>query len=189
MTKSPLGSLIDKGAAALNLYKYGRKPFIFFAVGIGITLLALQVLQALPFVHGVNPSNPEWKESFAQLHQRTAFLFRSLVYAGAFVLGVSQAVKKQADIFNPDITYTVMYGKLVLVLFALEFLCNLVLSPRKTKSGESEAVAAGSPMLSAVLQWIRALARDTSEQMIAGAAAGFGYGYLVRGAGVLFKAY
>lgn len=189
LTKSPLGSLVDKSAAALSLYKYGRKPFVFFATGIALSSLALQVLLGFKFVRGVNPPNPEWKESLVNLQSRIAFLFRNLIYAGSFVLGVSQAVKKQKDIFNPNLAPALLYGKLLVVLFLIEFVCNLLLSPRAGKGNEADAAAHSMPIVYAVLSWLRMLSRDTSEQMIAGAASGFGFGYLVRGVGVLFKAY
>jgi len=189
LTKSPLGSLLDKSAAALSLYKYGRKPFIFFATGIALSSLALQLLLGFKFVRGVTPPNPEWKESMVQLQSRVAFLFRSLVYAGSFVLGVSQAVKKQRDIFNPDLAPAMLYGKLLIVMLLVEFVCNLLLSPRGGKGKDADAAAHNMPFIHALLTWMRTLSRDTAEQMIAGAASGFGYGYLVRGVGVLFKAY
>lgn len=189
LTKSPFGSLVDKSAAALSLYKYGRKPFIFFATGIALSSLLLQLVLGFKFVRGVNPPNPEWKESMVQLQSRVAFLFRSLVYAGSFVIGVSQAVKKQQDIFNPDLAPVMLYGKLLVVMLLVEFVCNLLLSPRGGKGKDADAAAHDMPFVFAFLTWMRTLARDSAEQMISGAASGFGYGYLVRGVGVLFKAY
>jgi len=189
LTKSPLGSLVDKSAAALSLYKYGRKPFIFFATGIALSSLALQLVLGFKFVRGVTPPNPEWKESMVQLQSRVAFLFRNLVYSGSFVLGVSQAVKKQKNIFSPDLAPAMLYGKLLVIMLLVEFVCNLLLSPRAGKGKDADAAAHNMPFVHAVLVWLRTLSRDTSEQMIAGAASGFGFGYLVRGVGVLFKAY
>lgn len=189
LTRSPLGTFLDKSAAALNLYKYGRRPFVFFAFGIALSSLLLHVLSGFEFVRGVNPPNPEWKESISQLQSRINFLFRNIVHAGSFVLGVSQAVKKQADIFNPDMQPILLYGKLLVVLLLMEFVCNLLLSPRAGKGNDPDAAAHSMPFAFAFLSWLRTLTRDTSEQMITGAASGFGFGYLVRGAGVLFKAY
>jgi len=180
MTKSPLGSLVDKGIDAIQLYKYGRKPFIFFAFAIILSLLALQGLQGASFVKGIDPPNPEWKESLSQLSTRVQHLYRSLIFCGSFVLGVSQAVKKQKDIYNPDLEPVYLYGKLIIVLFVIEFICNLLLQPSKNNLKLSSNY---------FLLWARSVAKDTSEQMISGASSGFGYGYLVRGAGVLFKAY
>jgi hypothetical protein len=180
LTKSPLGSLMDKSLEVLQLYKYGRKPFIFFASGILLTLLGLQYLQQTTFVRGINPPNPEWKESLSQLHTRIQHLYRSLIFCGSFVLGISQAVKKQKDIYNPDLGPVFLYGKLLLLLVVIEFVCNLVLQPTK-----SNLKLSSNPFF----LWARSIAKDTSEQMISGASSGFGYGYLVRGAGVLFKAY
>jgi len=172
--------LVDKSIEAVQLYKYGRKPFIFFAVAILATLLALQGLQSAPFVKGINPPNPEWKESLSQLQTRVQHLYRSLIFSGSFVLGISQAVKKQKDIYDPDLGPVFLYGKLILCLFVIEFICNLLLQPTKDNLKISTNF---------FLHWARTIAKDTSEQMISGASSGFGYGYLVRGAGVLFKAY
>lgn len=185
LTTSPLGTLLDSSAAALNLYKYGRRPFIFFALSISLSLLFIQFIYLLPFVRGVNPTHPEWTESFHVLEKRIQFLFRTLIFAGGFVLGVSQAVKKQKDIFNPDLTHVVLYGKLIVILFAIEFTCTVLLSPRKNSKPISESISGAN----AFLTWLRNTSQTIAEQMIAGAGAGFGYGYLVRGAGVLFKAY
>lgn len=171
---------MDKGIEAVHLYKYGRKPFIFFAVAILATQLALHGIQSAPFVKGINPPNPEWKESLNQLLTRVQHLYRSLIFSGSFVLGISQAVKKQADIYNPDLGPVFLYGKLILSLFVIEFICNLLLQPTKDNLKLSTNF---------FLHWARSIAKDTSEQMISGASSGFGYGYLVRGAGVLFKAY
>jgi len=180
LTRSPLNSLLDKSIDSLHLYKYGRKPFIFFACAIVLSLLALQSLQDANFVKGINPPNPEWKESLNQLHGRVQHLYKSLIFCGSFVLGISQAVKKQQDIYNPDLGPVFLYGKLILLLFVIEFVCNLMLQPTKTNLKLSS-----NPFL----LWARSIAKETSEQMISGASSGFGYGYLVRGAGVLFKAY
>jgi hypothetical protein len=179
LTRSPLGSLVDKGAQALDLYKYGRKPFIFFTLAIALSMLAINGMQTAPFVKGLNPPNPEWKESFVQLLARVQHLYRSLIFAGSFVLGVSQAVKK-SDLLNPDLTYVYLYGKLILTLLVVEFVCNLLLQPTKGSDGLSQNF---------FILWLRSIARDTSEQMISGVSSGFGYGYLVKGAGILFKAY
>jgi hypothetical protein len=189
LTKSPFGTVVETSAAALNLYKYGRKPYIFFAVSIALTSLTLQVIQQFKFVRGVNPPNPEWKESITQLQNRIVYLFRNLIYAGSFVLGVSQAVKKQEDIFNPDLSPVLLYGKLLVVLLLVEFVCNILLSPKQGKGGEADANAHTMPFVFAFLSWLRNLVRNTSEQMISGASVGFGYGYLIRGVGVLFKKY
>ena len=180
---------MDKSAAALQLYKYGRKPFIFFVTAIALSSLLVQVVLGLKFVKGVNPTHPEWKESFTQLHTRLSFLLRNLVYSGSFVLGVSQAVKKQKDIFNPNLAPVLLYGKLLVILLMMEFVCNLLLSPRSGKGHEADAAANTMPLVHALLSWVRTVSRDTAEQMISGAATGFGYGYLVRGVGVLFHAY
>jgi hypothetical protein len=177
MARSPLASLVDKGAQALDLYKYGRKPFIFFTLAISLTLLMIQGLQTAPFVRGLSPPNPEWKESLIQLHGRVQHLYRNLIFAGSFVLGISQAVKR-ADLVNPDLTYVYLYGKLILMLLVIEFVCNLLLQPTKN--------AKDTPQNFFFL-WLRTLCRDTSEQMISGVASGFGYGYLVKGAGFVFK--
>lgn len=189
LTKSPFGTVVESSAAALNLYKYGRKPFIFFAIAIAITSLFLQFLQGFKFVRGVNPPNPEWKESISQLQSRIVFLYRNLIYSGSFVLGVSQAVKKQEDIFNPDIKPVLLYGKLLIILLLIEFVCNILLQPKAGKNGEADANVHTYPFLFAILSWLRNLVRNTSEQMISGASTGFGYGYLIRGVGVLFKKY
>jgi len=180
LTKSPFGSMIDMSAASLNLYKYGRKPFIFFACGILLTSFLLSQLLMLKFVRGVNPVNPEWKEAMSQLQTRIFFLYRNLIYAGSFVLGVSQAVKKQENIFAPDLGPVILYGKLLLILFAIEFVCNILLQ-RKEKA---ERAFTNSGLL-----WFRDICRESAEQMISGVAIGFGYGYLIRGVGVLLKAY
>jgi hypothetical protein len=177
MARSPLASMVDQGAQALDLYKYGRKPFIFFTLAISLTLLLLQGLQTAPFVRGLNPPNPEWKESLIQLHGRVQHLHRNVIFAGSFVLGVSQAVKK-TDILNPNLTYVYLYGKLILMMLIIEFVCNLLLQPTKN--------AKDTPQNYFFL-WLRTLCRDTSEQMISGVASGFGYGYLVKGAGFVFK--
>lgn len=189
LTRSPFGSLVDKSAAALQLYKYGRKPFIFFVTGIAMSSLLIHVVLGLKFVRGVNPPHPEWKESMTQLQSRLAFLLRNLVYSGSFVLGVSQAVKKQKDIFNPNLAPVLLYGKLLVILLMIEFVCNLLLSPRSGKGHEADAAAHSMPIIHALLSWFRTVSRDAAEQMISGAATGFGYGYMVRGVGVLFKAY
>jgi hypothetical protein len=180
---------VDKSAAALQLYKYGRRPYIFFVAAIAATSLLLHIVLGLKFVRGVNPPNPEWKESISQLQSRMAFLFRNLVYSGSFVLGISQAVKKQQDIFNPNLAPVLLYGKLLVILLLAEFVCNLLLSPRGGRGKEPDAAAHSMPFLHAVLSWVRGTSRDVAEQMISGAATGFGYGYLVRGVGVLFRAY
>jgi hypothetical protein len=143
---------------------------------VALTSLCIHGLQTAPFVRGINPPNPEWKESFIQLQARVQHLYRNIIFAGSFVLGVSQAVKK-SDILNPNLTYVYMYGKLILMLMVIEFVCNLVLQP--TKGAKEQQHYA--------LLWLRTLARDTSEQMISGVASGFGYGYLVKGAGYVFK--
>lgn len=187
ITRSPLGTVLDSSAAALNLYKYGRKPFILFALGIVSTSLVLHIIMSMKFVRGVNPKHPEWRESLQILDTRIETLFRTLIYAGSFVLGVSQAVKKQDDIFNPNLDHIMLYGKLIVVLFAFEFVCNLILQPRKSQVSDIESLEI--PILFSILKWSRTIARIIAEQMIAGAGTGFGYGYLVRGAGVLFKAY
>ena len=179
LTRSPLGSFVDSSAQALDLYKYGRKPFIFFTLAIALSMLCIQALQTAPFVKGVNPPNPEWKESILQLQTRVQHLFRNLVFAGSFVLGVSQAVKK-SDILNPELRYVYLYGKLILMLLIVEFICNLLLQPSKGEKAITQNFA---------LLWLRGIAKDTSEQMISGVSSGFGYGYLVKGAGVIFKAY
>lgn len=180
MTKSPLGSLVDKGIDSVQLYKYGRKPFIFFACSIIISQLVLQGLQNASFVKGLNPPNPEWKESLSQLSARVQHLYRSLIFCGSFVLGVSQAVKKQKDIYNPDLGPVYLYGKLILFLLVIEFITNLLLQPSKTNLKVNPNY---------FLQWARMISKDTCEQMISGASSGFGYGYLIRGVGVLFKTY
>jgi len=177
MVRSPLASLVDQGAQALDLYKYGRKPFIFFTLAISLTLLLLQGLQTAPFVRGLNPPNPEWKESLIQLQARVGHLYRNLIFAGSFVLGVSQAVKR-ADILNPNLTYVYLYGKLILMLLVVEFVCNLLLQPNKNAKEIPQNY---------FFLWLRTLCRDTSEQMISGVASGFGYGYLVKGAAYVFK--
>ncbi len=179
MARSPLGTLVDQSAKALDLYKYGRKPFIFFTLAIALTSLVLHGLQTVPFVRGLNPANPEWKESFIQLQQRIQHLYRNLIFGGSFVLGVAQAVKK-SDIQNPDLTYVYLYGKLILVFFIVEFICNLLLQPTKNETKLDPNF---------FLLWLRTLSRDTAEQMISGVSSGFGYGYMVKGAGILFKAY
>jgi hypothetical protein len=142
-------------------------------------MLVLHGLQTAPFVRGLNPSNPEWKESFSQLQQRIQHLYRNLIFGGSFVLGVAQAVKK-SDIQNPDLTYVYLYGKLILVFFIVEFICNLLLQPGKGEDKLNQNF---------FLLWLRTLSRDTAEQMISGVSSGFGYGYMVKGAGILFKAY
>lgn len=184
LTKSPFGSLIDVSAASLNLYKYGRKPFIFFTLGIVGTSFLLALLLSLKFVRGVNPSNPEWKEAMTQLQSRIFFLYRNLIYSGSFVLGVSQAVKKQENIFDPNLAPVMLYGKLLLVLFAVEFVCNLLMQPNGKK-----ALTDGRPFVNSSITWIRDITRETAEQMISGVATGFGFGYMIRGVGVLMKAY
>lgn len=176
MGKSPLASLVDQGAQALDLYKYGRKPFIFFTLAIALSLLLIQGLQTAPFVRGLNPPNPEWKESLIQLQGRVQHLYRNLLFAGSFVLGVSQAVKR-SDTLNPNLTYVYLYGKLILMLLVIEFVCNLLLQPSKNSQTQQNYF----------LLWLRTLCRDTSEQMISGVASGFGYGYLVKGAAFVFK--
>jgi len=180
LTKSPFGSMIDVSAASLNLYKYGRRPFIFFTCGILLTSFLLSQLLMLKFVRGVNPQNPEWKEAMAQLQSRFFFLYRNLIYAGSFVLGVSQAVKKQENVFAPNLGPVILYGKLLLIIFSMEFVCNILLQ----KKGKSD-----KPFTDSGLTWFRDVCRDTAEQMISGCAIGFGYGYLIRGVGVLLKAY
>lgn len=193
LTRSPLGMLIDKSADFLNLKQYGRKHFIFFATGLAVTLLILQELQTLPFVRGASPSHPEWKASLQDLTGQVNDLFGKLIYTGSFVLGVSQAVKKQRDYLNPDLKYVVLYGKLVLFLFAIEFICNLLLSPTSLQkgaaSGASYAAQSNVDVLIAFLTWLRSLSSTVSRQMIQGAASGFGYGYLIKGVGVLFDRY
>jgi hypothetical protein len=193
LTRSPLGMLIDKSADILNLKQYGRKHFIFFAVGLAGTLLVLTQLQTLPFVRGTSPSHPEWKVSLSDLTTQVNELFSKLIYTGAFVLGVSQAVKKQKDIFNPDLKYIILYGKLILFLFAVEFICNLLLSPTSTQkgaaSGASFAAQSNADMIVAFLSWVRNISVTISRHMIQGASAGFGYGYLIRGVGILFDRY
>lgn len=183
VTRSPFGSLVDSSAAALNLYKYGRKPFIFFAVGIAGSWLLISLLLNLKLVRGVSPEKPEWKEALTQLQTRISFLYRNLVYAGSFVLGVSQAVKKQRNMFDPDLGPVYLYGKLLVILLAVEFVCNVLLQPKKLKSPEP------NPYISSGLGWLRSISRETSEQMIQGVATGFGFGYLIRGVGVLFEKY
>lgn len=185
LTKSPFGSMIDVSAASLNLYKYGRKPFIFFTAGILLTSFLISQILALRFVRGVNPANPEWKEAMAQLQTRIFFLFRNLIYAGSFVLGVSQAVKKQENIFAPNLAPVMLYGKLLLILFAIEFVCNILLQAKSRKGSETS----GRPFTNAGITWFRDVCRESAEQMISGVAIGFGYGYLIRGVGVLMKAY
>lgn len=188
ITKSPFGTLIDVSSAALNLYKYGRRPFITFSVSIVLTIFMLQLLSTFKFVSGINPPNPEWKEALSQLQTRCMFLFRNLIYCGSFVLGVSQAIKKQQDIFNPDLGPVYLYGKLLVVLLLAEFICNILLQPKKIeKKGYDENK--NSPILNVILSFIRNISREISEQMISGASIGFGYGYLIRGVGVLFQKY
>jgi hypothetical protein len=181
LTKSPLGSMIDVSAASLNLYKYGRKPFIFFVCGILLTSFILSQVLMLKFVRGINPQNPEWKEAMSQLQNRIFFLYRNLIYSGSFVLGVSQAVKKQENVFAPNLGPVILYGKLLLILFAIEFVANILLQRKGAKDER--------PFANSGLTWFRDVCRDTAEQMISGCAIGFGYGYLIRGVGVLMKAY
>jgi hypothetical protein len=185
LTKSPLGSMIDISAASLNLYNYGRKPFIFFAFGIVATSFLLSQLLTFKFVRGVSPTNPEWKEALSQLQTRIFFLYRNLIYSGSFVIGVSQAVKKQENVFAPNLGPVILYGKLLVILFALEFVCNILLQAKSKKGAET----AGRPFLNSGLTWFRDICRETAEQMISGIGVGFGYGYMIRGVGVLFKAY
>ncbi len=193
LTKSPLGAIISKSAQVLQLNQYGRKHFIFFATGLAGTLFLLMQLQTLPFVRGTSPTHPEWKASLSDLTQQVSDLFSKLIYTGAFVLGVSQAVKKQKDYLNPDLKYVVLYGKLILFLFALEFICNMLLSPTSTQkgssSGASYAAQSNIDPLVALLTWLRTVCTTVSRQMIQGACTGFGYGYLIKGVGVLFDKY
>lgn len=193
LTQSPLGMFIDKSAEFLNLKQYGRKHFIFFATGLAATMLVLMQLSTLPFVKGTSPTHPEWKASLVDLTSQVTDLFSKLIYTGAFVLGVSQAVKKQKDYLNPDLTYTLLYGKLILFVFAIEFVCNLLLSPTSAQkgaaSGKSYAAQTNFEPLVAFLTWVRTICGTVSRQMIQGAASGFGYGYLIKGVGLLFDRY
>ena len=70
LTHSPLGLFVDKAASNLQLYQYGRKPFIFFVIGIAVTLCVLHIIQSLPGIGGANPSKPEWKASLSELHTK-----------------------------------------------------------------------------------------------------------------------
>ena len=192
LTRSPLGALIDKSADFLQLKQYGRSHFIFFATGLAATLLILMQLQTLPFVKGNNASHPEWKASLSDLTNSVQDLFGKLIYTGAFVLGVSQAVKKERDYLNPDLKYVLLYGKLILFLLAIEFVCNLLLSPTNAHgkgSGASYAAQSNMDVLVQFLMWLRSICGTVSRQMIQGASTGFGMGYLIKGVGYLFDRY
>jgi hypothetical protein len=187
LTRSPLGVFIDTGANKLQLYAYGRKPFIFFAFGIAITLCIIQLALALPSISGPNPSKPELRASLGELNTQVSDLFSKLIYAGSFVLGVSQAVKKKSSLHDPDLTYVLLYGKLVVFLLAIEFICNVMLQP--TKTGKSLLKLSEKSIVGALVNWLRQLSGTTARQLVSGAAQGFGYGYLIRGVGVLFEKY
>jgi hypothetical protein len=187
LTHSPLGLFVDTAASKLQLYQYGRKPFIFFVIGIATTLCILHVILSLPGIGGTNPSKPEWKASLSELHTQISDIYSKLIYAGAFVLGVSQAVKKKSDIQNPDLTYVYLYGKLIIFLLLIEFGCNLMLQP--TSSGKSMIKLSEKSTIGALLSWLRNMSGNTARQLGAGVTAGFGYGYMIRGVGVLFEKY
>lgn len=187
LTHSPLGVFIDTAAARLDLYRYGRRPFMFFATGLAATTLVLHALLQLRGIAGPNPSRPEWKMALHELNVQVSDIYSRLVYAGAFAIGVSQAVRKKADIFNPDLTYVFLYSKLVLFLLALEFVCNVLLQP--TASGKSVAQQSNIAPIAAGLTWVRLMAGTTARQLVHGVATGFAYGYMIRGVGVLFEKY
>ena len=192
LTRSPFGALIDRSANFLNLKQYGRQHFVFFATGLAATLLVLMELQTLPFVKGNNATHPEWKASLTDLTNSVNDLFGKLIYTGAFVLGVSQAVKKERDYLNPDLKYVLLYGKLVLFLLAIEFICNVLLSPTSAHgkgSGASYAAQSNIDVLVQFLTWLRSISGTVSRQMIQGASSGFGMGYLIKGVGYLFDRY
>lgn len=187
LTASPLGVFVNAGADKLQLYAYGRKPFIFFAFGIALTLCIIQLCLALPSISGPNPSKPEFRASLGELNTQVSDLYAKLIYAGSFVLGVSQAVKKKSSVHDPDLTYVLLYGKLVVFLLVVEFICNIMLQP--TKSGKSLIKLSEKSIVGAFISWLRQLCGTTARQLVSGSAQGFGYGYLIRGVGVLFEKY
>ena len=187
LTHSPLGLVVDTAASNLALYQYGRKPFIFFVIGIAATMCLLHIILSLPGIGGPNPSKPEWKASLSELQTQIQDIYSKLIYAGAFVLGVSQAVKKKADVLNPDLTYVYLYGKLIVFLLLIEFGCNLMLQP--TVNGKSLIRLSEKSTIGALLSFLRSITGNTARQLGSGVAAGFGYGYLIRGVGVLFEKY
>lgn len=182
ITRSPLSHLLDVSAQTLQLYKFGRKPFIIFAFGLALTLLVMHILLTLPALRGVAPSHPEWKASTDTLRIQLRDILRKLVYSGAFVLGVSQAVKKQRDVLNPDLTYVILYGKLAVLMLALEFACGILSAPRK--GGRLLGGALG-----ATIDWLQEISGSSAREMVNGAATGFGYGYMIRGVGYLWGRY
>ena len=182
ITRSPLSSLLDASAQTLQLYKFGRKPFVLFATGLALTLLVVHILLTLPALRGVAPSHPEWKASTDTLRVQLRDILRKLVFSGAFVLGVSQAVKKQREVMNPDLTYVVLYGKLTVLMLALEFACGILSAQRK--GGRVIGGAFG-----ATIDWLQEISGSTAREMVNGAATGFGYGYLIRGVGYLWNRY
>jgi len=187
LTHSPLGLFVDTAASNLQLYQYGRKPFIFFVLAIAATTCLLHIILSLPGIGGSNPSKPEWKASLSELQTQILDIYSKLIYSGAFVLGVSQAVKKKTDFMNPDLTYVYLYGKLIVFLLLIEFGCNLMLQP--TISGKSLIRLSEKSTIGAVLSWLRSITGTTARQLGSGVTAGFGYGYLIRGVGVLFEKY
>ena len=182
ITRSPITTMLDASAKTLQLYKYGRKPFVLFATGLALTLLVLHLVLNVPGIRGVSPKHPEWKASTDTLRIQVRDILRKLVYAGSFVLGVSQAVKKQRDIYAPDLSHAVLYGKLIVFMLAIEFVCGIMTSPRK--SGRLVDGVPGS-----VIDWLQEITGSTAREMVNGASTGFGYGYLIRGVGYLFERY
>ena len=187
LTHSPLGVFVGAGAKQLKLYNYGRKPFIFFATGIALTTCLLSLALAIPSIGGPNPTKPEWRASLGELNTQVTDIYAKLIFAGSFVLGVSQAVKKKQSLTDPDLTYVFLYGKLVVFLLAVEFICNLLLQP--TASGKSLIKLSDKSIVGALLSWLRQLAGGTARNLASGASQGFAYGYLIRGVGVLFQKY
>ena len=166
-----------------TMYKFGRRPFILFTGIILFILLLLQITLSFQGFRGTNPTHPEWKASFDTLRNQLREIFKKLVYAGSFVLGVSQAVKKQKEVMNPDLTYVVLYGKLVCFLLAVEFACGLITNPSRQKEKISGTIT-GS-----VVDFFQDVAGSSAREMVNGVATGFGYGYLIRGVGYLFQRY
>jgi hypothetical protein len=156
-------------------------------IGIAATMCLLHIILSLPGIGGPNPSKPEWKASLSELQTQIQDIYSKLIYAGAFVLGVSQAVKKKADVLNPDLTYVYLYGKLIVFLLLIEFGCNLMLQP--TVNGKSLIRLSEKSTIGALLSFLRSITGNTARQLGSGVAAGFGYGYLIRGVGVLFEKY
>ncbi len=175
ITKSPF-TIFDKGLEQLQLYKFGRKPFVWFAIGLALTQLVIHFVQSMVTLKGVKPTYPEWKTSMDILQVQMRDITKKLIYGGSFVLGVSQAVKKQKSVLDPDLTYVILYGKLLLVLFTIEFICG-ILTRKEDNVGQT------------IIKWIRELSGDTAREMVNGASTGFGYGYMIRGVGYLFGRY